>query len=54
MTPGRYYLYQRSYELDPFLGRKSKCANSVLEAVEEKNNLTINTVGYWDERKEKM
>lgn len=42
-VPGRYYLYMRSYEDEPFYGFDSKCVSTELNAINEKEKYTVNT-----------
>ncbi|XP_077512241.1 male-specific histamine-binding salivary protein-like [Amblyomma americanum] len=41
-VPGRYYLYMRSYEDEPFYGINKKCVSSELLSVNEKEKYTKN------------
>ncbi|KAM7302709.1 hypothetical protein ISCGN_018217 [Ixodes scapularis] len=54
IAPGRYFLYQRSYECEPFLGWDSKCVNAELVTILEEEKTTVTKVGYWDSKKEEM
>ncbi|XP_075535052.1 female-specific histamine-binding protein 2-like [Dermacentor variabilis] len=47
-APGRYYLYMRSYEEEPFYGLNRKCVFNDLISVNEKEKYTTNIFGSTD------
>ncbi|XP_037561078.2 male-specific histamine-binding salivary protein-like [Dermacentor silvarum] len=48
LTQGKYYLYMRTYEEEPFYGYKQRCVFTELISVNEKENYTVNNFGSLD------
>ncbi|XP_037561660.1 male-specific histamine-binding salivary protein-like [Dermacentor silvarum] len=44
-VPGRYYLYMRSYEDEPFYGADRKCVFNELVSINEEEKYTVSTFG---------
>uniref|UniRef100_G3MQ25 Lipocalin/cytosolic fatty-acid binding domain-containing protein n=1 Tax=Amblyomma maculatum TaxID=34609 RepID=G3MQ25_AMBMU len=47
-VPGRYYLYMRSYEDEPFYGHNRKCVFNELVSINEEDKYTVSIFGSVD------